>query len=81
MAYGVMLRTHAQLIEMHGRLDHGHVDQMMGHFLGTAEWLKATAHMVEMAYLRVLASAAAADPKGIKFEGVDDKPAHRKAVG
>jgi hypothetical protein len=40
----VMLRTHAQLIEMHGRLDHGHVDQMMGHFLGTAEWLKASAH-------------------------------------
>jgi hypothetical protein len=79
-AYGVMLMTRKRLIDMHGSVDHGHVDQMMASLFGTAEWLKATAQMVEMAYLRVLASAAAAHTQGIKFKGVDYKPARRKAV-
>jgi hypothetical protein len=80
VAYGVMLRTRKQLIAMHGNMVHEHVDEMMAHLLGTAEWLKATARMVEMASLRVLASAAAAHIQGIKFKGVDKKPARGKAV-
>jgi hypothetical protein len=74
-----MLRTRAQLVAMHGDIDHGHVDQMMAHLCETADWLKATTHMVEAAYLRVLASAAAAHTQGIKFKG-DYNPARRKAV-
>jgi hypothetical protein len=73
LAYGVMLRTRAQLIAMHGNLDHAH----MAGLLETAEWLKATAYMVEMAYLRVLVSAAAAQEKGVKFKGVHYEAARR----
>jgi hypothetical protein len=64
LAYGVMLRTRAQLVAMHGEIEHKHVDQMMAHLCETAEWLKATTHMVESAYMRVLASAAAAYTQG-----------------
>jgi hypothetical protein len=80
VAYGIMLRTRAQLVAVHGEVEHEHVDEIMGHLAETEEWLKATAHMVEVAYLRVLASAAAAHTQGIKFKGVDYKPARRKAV-
>ncbi len=76
VAYGVMLRTRAQLIAMHAKIDHARVDEMMGHLAETEEWLKATAKMVEMAYARVLASAAAAHTKGIKFKGVDYESSH-----
>jgi hypothetical protein len=80
VAYGIMLKTRAQLVAMHGELEHEHVDEIMGHLAETEEWLKATAYMVNAAYLRVLASAAAALTQGIKFKGVDYKPARRKAV-
>ena len=80
VAYGIMLRTRAQLVAMHGKVKHEHVDEMMAHLAETEEWLKATAHMVEAAYVRVLASAAAAHTQGIKFKGVDYKPARGKAV-
>jgi hypothetical protein len=80
IAYGLMLMERDKLIAMHGTTDHGHVDQMMAGLFETAEWLKATAHMVEAAYLRVLASAAAAYAQGVKFKGVDDKPARRKVA-
>jgi hypothetical protein len=80
VAYGIMLRTRAQLVAMHGEVEHAHVDEIMGHLAETDEWLKATAHMVEVAYLRVLASAAAAYAQGVKFKGVDDKPVRGKAV-
>ena len=56
LAYGVTLRTRAQLIAMHGNLDHAHIDKLMAGLLETAEWLKAAAYMVEMVYLRVLVS-------------------------
>jgi hypothetical protein len=80
LAYGVMLRTRKQLIAMHSSLQLEHTDKIMAHLSGTAEWLKATAHMVEIAYLRVLASAAAAHVQGIKFKDVDNEPARGKAV-
>jgi hypothetical protein len=80
VAYGLMLRTRAQLIAMHGTTDHGHIDQMMAHLCDTAEWLKATAQMVEIAYQRVLASASAARIRRRPFKGVNDKPARRKVV-
>jgi hypothetical protein len=69
LAYGVMLMTRKRLIDMHGNVDHGHVDQMMTHLVETEEWLKATARMVEMAYPRVLASAAAAHTSGHQVQG------------
>jgi hypothetical protein len=72
LAYSIMLRTRAQLVAMHANLDHEKVDELMGHLAEAEEWLKATARMVEMAYLRVLASAAAAHVQGIKFNGRDD---------
>jgi hypothetical protein len=80
LASGVMLRTRGRLVAIHGEIEHEHVDQMMAHLCETAEWLKATTHMVEAAYVRVLASAAAAHTQGVKFKGVDYKPARRKAV-
>jgi hypothetical protein len=80
MAYGVMLRTREQLIEAHGKLHLAAIEQMMSRLPEAAETLKAIAHMVEIADLRFLASAAAAVKQGVKFKGVDDKPARRKAV-
>jgi hypothetical protein len=80
IAYGVMLMERDKLIAMHRNIDYEHVDKMMANLSETAEWLKATPRMVEMAYLRVLASAAAAHTQGIKFKRSDDKPAGRKAV-
>jgi hypothetical protein len=80
IAYGLLLRTRKQLIAMHGDMEHEHLDVMMGCLHGTAEWLKATAYMVEIAYVRVLASASAAYVQGIKFKGIDNKPARGKAV-
>jgi hypothetical protein len=77
LAYGVMLRTRQQLIATHSNAENEHIDQMMAHLAETGEWLKGMAYMVEAAYLRVLASAAAAHIKGV--EGVD-KPNRRKAV-
>jgi hypothetical protein len=47
---------------------------MMAHLAKTGEWLKGMAYMVEAAYLRVLASAAAAHVKGV------ERPDRRKAV-
>jgi hypothetical protein len=80
LAYGVMLMERDKLIAMHGTTDHSLVDKMMAELFQTAEWLKATAHMVEAAYVRVLASAAAAATQGVKFKGVDYKPVRGKAV-
>jgi hypothetical protein len=75
MAYAIMLRTREQMIEAHGDLDHAVLDQMMTRLAETGETLKAIAHMVEIADLRFLASLAAAYKQGVKFKGVDDKPA------
>jgi hypothetical protein len=79
LAYGIMLRTREQLIEAHGELDHAAIDQIMTRLAQTGETLKAIAHMVEIADLRFLASAAAAYEQGV-FKGVDDKPARRKVA-
>jgi hypothetical protein len=77
MAYAIMLLTREHLIASHGRLDHGIVDQMMTDLTDAAERLKEIAHMVEAAYLRVLASSAAAYKQGVKFKGVDDRPVRK----
>lgn len=70
MAYALMLMPRKKLIAMHGNVDHAHVDQLMVGLAETAEWLKAMAYMIDTAYLRVLASAAAAHKQGTKFKGV-----------
>lgn len=72
MAYAVMLMTRDDLIAMHGKVDHDHVDKMVASFAETAETLKAIVLMLDTAYMRVLASAAAAHKRGIKFPGVHD---------
>jgi hypothetical protein len=80
IAYATMLMTREDLIAMHGSLDPAVADQMMANLSDATERLKEIAHMTEAAYARVLASAAAAYKQGVKFKGVDDKPARRKAV-
>ena len=59
MAYAVMLMSRDELIAMHGRVEHKHVDEMMASMMSTAEGLKAIAFMAEAALTRVLAAAAA----------------------
>jgi hypothetical protein len=80
IAYAIMLKSREDLIASHGKLDHAVVDQMMANLSDATERLKEIAHMVEAAYIRMLASAAAASKQGLKFKGVDDKPARRKAA-
>lgn len=71
MSYGIMLMEKDALVAMHGKVEHKHVDAMMGQMMDSAEMLKAVAHMIETAYLRVLASASfkALHTRG-KFKGV-----------
>jgi hypothetical protein len=80
IAYGLMLMTRDKMIDMHSTVDHKHMDVLMGNLANTGEFLKATAQMVETAYVRVLASASAARVRRRPFKGVNDKPARRKAV-
>ena len=80
IAYATMLKSREDLIAMHGKANHELVDELMADLADTAERLKELAEMVEGAYARVLASAAAAHTQGIKFKGVNDKPARRKSV-
>jgi hypothetical protein len=79
MAYAIMLMSRDELIAMHSKIDHEHVDEMMGNLTETSEFLKEVAHMVEAAYVRVLASASAALVQNRPFKGVTDTRA-RKAV-
>jgi hypothetical protein len=80
IAYAIMLRSREELIASHGKIDHADVDKMMANLSDATERFKELAFMIDQAYHRVLASAAAALKQGVKFKGVDDKPAHRKAV-
>ena len=75
-----MLRRANSSLRLHGQLDHAVVDQLMANLSDGAERLKEIAHMVDVAYLRMLASAVAAHKQGVKFKGVDYKPARRKAA-
>ena len=68
----IMVRTKAELIETHTKLEHDAVDEMLAGMQDTAERLKALAFMVEAAYLRVLSSASAHYLSGGKFKGVHD---------
>jgi hypothetical protein len=70
IAHAVMLMTREDMITNHGKLDHKIMDQMMGDLANTAECLKEITLMIETAYQRLLASACAADKRGIKFKGV-----------
>lgn len=72
LAYSIMLKTREQLIEMHGKIEHQQVDEMMAAFAAAGEKLKAIAYMVEGAYARVLASAAPHNQRKGKFKGVHD---------
>lgn len=80
LAYAVMLMPRAGLIAMHAKAEHDHVDQMMANISSTAEWLKGVVYMLDTAYLRILASAAAHDKAGGKFKGVDDERRQSKAA-
>mgnify|MGYP003395750613 FL=1 len=71
-AYATLLKSRAELIAMHAKADHGHVDKLMASWAETAEWLKSLVAMLDAAYLRVMASAAAHNQAGGKFPGVHD---------
>jgi hypothetical protein len=75
-AFAIMLQSRKQLIEMHATLDHGTVDQIMADLASSAEMLKGVVYMIDAAYMRVLASAAAYDKAGRQFKGV--APSRRK---
>jgi hypothetical protein len=81
IAYATMLKSREDLIAMHGKTNHELVDEFMANLADTAERLKELTHMVEGAYARVLASAAAAQTQGIKFKGVDDGPSRKARKG
>lgn len=71
-AYAIMCRTKEQLVQSHSEMEHELVDNLMGGLADTGEKLKALAHMVETAYVRILASASAHSVAGGKFKGVHD---------
>jgi hypothetical protein len=66
-----MLKDRENLIAMHGKVDHEHVDALMADLANTGERLKELVQMVESAYGRILASACAAEARGIEFVGVN----------
>jgi hypothetical protein len=78
-AYATMLMERKDLIEMHGKVDHGYVDKLMANFVETSEWLKGVVRMIDVAYLRTLASGAAFNQKGGKFPGVHDMRKTKRA--
>src|ERR1700688_4477963 len=45
IAHATMLMTREDLIAMHGKLDHAHVDKMMANLADATERLKEIAHM------------------------------------
>jgi hypothetical protein len=69
MAHAVMIKSRGDLIAMNAKADLEDIDTMGVGFLEAAEDLKLMVQMLEFAYTRVLASAAAAH-----------MPARRKAV-
>lgn len=71
-AHATMLQSRDELIAMHGKVEHQLMDKMMSDFVETAEELKSMVVMIEGAYQRLLASAAAAHKRGMKFPGVHD---------
>jgi hypothetical protein len=74
IAYGMCLKTRGELMAMHGTTEHESIDAALAGLLQTGEDLKHLVQTCEMAYARILASAAAADKAGIKFKFAD-KPA------
>ncbi len=58
MSYAIMLMSKSDLVAMHGKVEHEHVDTMMGQMMDSAEMLKAVAQMMESAYMRILSSAS-----------------------
>jgi hypothetical protein len=83
-AFSLMQRTKAELIKVHTEIiDPDGVDKLMANLLETKLWLIRTEHMVAAAHERLLASAEAADAKGLKYKGVVDLngPVQAKARG
>lgn len=80
MAYAIMLMPRDELIAMHGKADHNDVDKMMGGMMASAEWMKGVVRMLDLAYVRMLASASAHNVKGGKFPGVHDLRKTKRAA-
>ena len=55
----------------HAKVDHDSIDEMMTSIAKASESLKWITHMVDTAYVRILASASAYLAAGGKFKGVD----------
>jgi hypothetical protein len=56
LAYATMLKSRADLIEMHQTVEHETVDKLMAGLFQAAEDFKALAKMIESAYARILAA-------------------------
>jgi hypothetical protein len=67
LAYLLLQRSKAELIEMHGRVEHKTVDQLMATLAQTAEHWKFLAGIAEAAYVRVAAAAAERQRRGKPF--------------
>jgi hypothetical protein len=79
IAYRIMERTKRQLSNIHGRIEHEHVDGMMASLFEAAEVFKEIAAILDAAYIRVLSSASARVIAGRKFKGVDAPRTKRAA--
>ena len=55
----------------HAKVDHDSIDEMMTGIAQASESLKWITHMVDTAYVRILASASAHLAAGGKVKGVD----------
>ena len=55
----------------HAKVDHDSIGEMMTSIAQASESLKWITHMVDTAYVRILASAGAHLAAGGKFKGVD----------
>jgi hypothetical protein len=67
MAHALLLRTRDQLTDMHQKVDHKAIHEMMVQFSNTSEILKATITMIETAACRVITSACTHHVAGGKF--------------
>jgi hypothetical protein len=69
MAYAILLKTKDAVIAMYDRADIKIIDTLMVSMAEAAETLKVTVHVLDTAYLRVLAAAAAREVAKDKARG------------
>jgi hypothetical protein len=68
-AHAVMLMSKEKLVDLHRDVDQDHVDALLANILGTHEFLKYIAAMMESAVHRIVISGCAALDQGILGDG------------